>query len=63
MRALSDFKHPTMNMKDVNYILNKGYAILDQQNVHIKLRKVHSEENIISNVAYISILNEYKKMT
>jgi hypothetical protein len=63
MRALSEFKQPSMSMCDLTYIIDKGYTILDQQNVHIKLRKVKSDQNIMQNVAYIFLLNEYKKMT
>jgi hypothetical protein len=63
MRALSEFKQPSMCICDMSYILEKGYAILDQQNVHIKLRKVNSDQAILKNTPNMLFLNEYKKMT
>jgi hypothetical protein len=46
MKSISEFRPHCLNAYDVQYLLQQGYAILDQQNVHIKIRRVLSEPDI-----------------
>ena len=46
MKSITEFKAYYMNASEMQYIIQKGYAILDQQNVHIKLRRFSSNSDI-----------------
>ncbi len=46
MKSITEFKAYYMNVSEMQYIIKKGYAILDQQNVHIKLRRLSSNSEI-----------------
>jgi hypothetical protein len=46
MKPISEFRPHCMNANDVQSLLQKGYAVLDQQNVHIKIRRVLSEQDL-----------------
>jgi hypothetical protein len=46
MKSIAEFKAYYMNASEMQYIIQKGYAILDQQNVHIKLRKIPSDTEL-----------------
>jgi len=46
MKSIAEFKSYYMNASELQYIIQKGYAILDQQNVHIKLRRLSSNSEL-----------------
>jgi hypothetical protein len=46
MKSISEFRPHYLNANEVQYLLQQGYAILDQQNLHIKIRRVLSEPDL-----------------